>query len=159
MERIMNGERIEKVRAYVDQVLLQMDDPVERRCAYIHLYGVAQACAMIAQKRKANVELAIIAGMLHDIFSYKTMDHRNHAEKGAAMAKEILNELESFHDSEVQIICDAIWHHSNKTGIHTSFAEILKDADVLQHYLYDPFFDVADPAKGRLGNLQKEFGL
>lgn len=54
MEKKNMVDRIEKVREYVDDVLLHMTDSVERRCAYLHIYGVAQACAMIAKKRKAK---------------------------------------------------------------------------------------------------------
>lgn len=157
MEQDIAGKRIEKVRAYVDDVLLHMTDAVERRCAYVHLYGVAQACALIAQKRKENVELAIAAGMLHDIYSYKTMDRQDHAHKGAAMAKEILVELGIFNDTETDMICNAIYAHSDKAEKHTSFTEILIDADVWQHYLYNPFFAVTGAAKERLENLKREF--
>jgi hypothetical protein len=48
--------RLEEVREYVDSVLLNMTDVVERRCGYLHLYGVSQACALIALKRNENVE-------------------------------------------------------------------------------------------------------
>ncbi|MDE7293389.1 MAG: HD domain-containing protein [Oscillospiraceae bacterium] len=159
MEQKNMENRIEKVREYVDNVLLNMTDTVERRCAYLHLYGVAQACAMIAQKRKENVELAIVAGMLHDIFSYKTMDHQDHAHKGAVMAKEILNELDIFDNSETDMICDAIYNHSDKAVKQTPFNEILIDADVLQHYLYNPFLTVSESEKMRLENLKTEFCL
>ena len=54
-------DRIEQVRAAVDEILLNMTDSEERRCAYVHLYGVAQACALLAMKRKENAELAITA--------------------------------------------------------------------------------------------------
>lgn len=151
--------RIEEVRAYVDDVLLHMTDTEERRCAYIHLYGVAQACAMIAQKREENVELAVVAAMLHDIYSYKTMDHCDHAHKGAFMAREILEELGIFTGLEIDMICDAIYHHSDKAEMHTPFVEVLIDADVLQHYLYNPFFAVTGHAERRLEKLKKEFGL
>lgn len=67
-------DRIEKVREIIDELLLTMTDYEERRCAYLHLYGVSQACALLSIKRKENVELAIIAGMLHDIYSYANMD-------------------------------------------------------------------------------------
>lgn len=159
MEQKNMVDRIEKVREYVDDVLLHMTDSVERRCAYLHIYGVAQACAMIAKKRKANVELAIVAGMLHDIFSYKTMNHQDHAHKGAVMVKDILDELDIFDDIETDMICDAIYNHSDKAVTHTSFTEVLIDADVLQHYLYNPFFTVSGSAKMRLENLKREFGL
>lgn len=151
--------RIEKVRAYVDDILLHMTDAVERRCAYVHLYGTSQACAMIAQKRKENVELAIVAGMLHDISSFKTMDHQDHAHKGAVMARELLDELNIFNHIETDMICDAIYNHSDKGETHTPLTEILIDADVLQHYLYNPFFAVADSEKKRFENLKMEFDL
>ena len=43
--------RIEKVREAVDAVLLNIADAGERRCGYMHLYGVSQACVLIALKR------------------------------------------------------------------------------------------------------------
>ena len=159
MEQKFTENRIEKVRAYVDDVLLHMTDTVERRCAYVHLYGVAQACAMIAQKRKENVELAIIAGMLHDLYSYKTSERQDHAHKGAAMAKEILEELKIFTDTEIETICGAIYRHSDKAEKHAPFVEVLIDADVLQHCLYDPLSPVAEHEQNRYENLKREFGL
>ena len=84
-------DRIERVREVVDDILLNMTDHEERRCAYLHLYGVSQACALLSIKRKENVELAVIAGMLHDIYSYANMDSQDHAHKGAEMAHDILN--------------------------------------------------------------------
>lgn len=159
MEEKLIPDRIEKVREYVDDILLHMTDTVERRCAYVHLYGVAQACAMIAQKRKENVELAVVAGMLHDIYSYKTMDHCDHAHKGAIMAKEILKELDIFSYKETDIICNAIYSHSDKAETQSPFTEVLIDADVLQHYLYNPFVHASEHEKKRLENLKKEFRL
>mgnify|MGYP000497398458 FL=1 len=50
--------RIEKVREAVDAVLLNIADAGERRCGYMHLYGVSQACVLIALKRNENAELA-----------------------------------------------------------------------------------------------------
>ena len=50
--------RIDTVRDYVDRVLAGLPDELDRRYAYIHIYGVAQACAMIAMKRGEAVELA-----------------------------------------------------------------------------------------------------
>ena len=91
--------RIEKVRKVVDEILLNMADNDERRCAYLHLYGVSQACALLAKKRKQNVELAVMVGMLHDIYSYATMDTCDHAHKGAEMAREILESLKIFADN------------------------------------------------------------
>lgn len=88
--------RIEKVRGIVDTILLNMTDTAERRFAYVHLYGVAQACALLAMKRGENAELAVIAGMLHDISSYATIDSANHAQKSAEMARGIESEQVRF---------------------------------------------------------------
>ena len=113
--------RIEKVREVVDSVLEAMTDPEERRCAYIHLYGVAQAAALIAGKRKENMELSIVAAMLHDLYAYKNMDPADHAHRGAAMAEEILCGLAVFSDEEIKLISSAVYHHSDKAVTGASF--------------------------------------
>ena len=159
MEQKNTGNRIEKVREYVDDILLHMTDDVERRCAYVHLYGVAQACAMIARKRQENAELAVVAGMLHDVSSYQTMDRRDHAHKSAAMAREILEKPGLFIDAEIDTICDAIYRHSDKAEKHPPFAEVLIDADVFQHCFYNPLIAPAAHEKERFEVLKKEFGL
>lgn len=151
--------RIEKLREYIDVILLNMTDERERRCACTHLYGVAQACAMIAKKRGENDELAIMAGMLHDLHSYKTMNTVNHAHYGADLARNILNELELTTKEETELICSAIYNHSDKGNIHTKFDEVLIDADVLQHYLYNTTLPVLDHEKHRYENLLKEFRM
>ena len=53
--------RIEMLREFIDSILLNMTDAEERRCAYLHLYGVSQSCALIALRRGENVELATMA--------------------------------------------------------------------------------------------------
>lgn len=151
--------RIEKVREVVDSIILSMPDDDERRCAYVHLYGVAQAAALIAEKRKENTELSIIAAMLHDIYSYEDPDSTDHAHKGAAMAKEILNGLNIFSCEEIELIYSAIYHHSDSNIINEPFDEILKDAEVMQLILYNPLYYTDDLKPGRLNNLKKEFGM
>ena len=151
--------RIERVRQYVDDILLNMEDTEERRCAYLHLYGVSQACVLIALKRNGNTELAAIAGMLHDISSYATMDSFDHANKSALITRDILQEIKQFEENEIEQICSAVHRHSDKNTIHSDFDEILTDADTLQHWLYNPLFDVAEHEKGRVEKLKTEFCL
>ena len=126
--------RIEKLRKYIDEIILNMTDYDERRCAYVHLYGVSQFCAMIALKRHQNAELATMAGMLHDFHTYKMMDMENHAERGATLAKETLDLLKITNEKETELICNAISAHSDKKNKQSDFAEVLIDADVIQHY-------------------------
>lgn len=151
--------RIEVLRKYIDEILLNMVNVEERRCAYLHLYGVAQFCSLIALKRGENAELAVMAGMLHDIYSYAKMDTKDHAHKGAILAKEILASLRLTNDDETKIICDAIYTHSEKELVHSNFNEVLKDADVFQHCLYNPMFEIKEHEKGRYEKLKLEFGL
>lgn len=136
-----------------------MSDIEDRRIAYVHLYGVAQFCALIALKRGENVELATMAGMLHDIYTYSKMDAKDHAHKGAVLAKEILTSLQIINEEETKIICDAIYTHSEKGMVHPDFNEILIDADVLQHCLYNPLFEILLHEKSRYENLKIEFGI
>ena len=89
-------DRIEKVREKVDELLLKMTKYEAQRHAYMHLYGVSQACALIALKRKENAELAVVAGMLHDIYTYINLDSKDHAHKGAELARDILDSLYIF---------------------------------------------------------------
>jgi len=136
-----------------------MTDDEERRCAYVHLYGVSQACALLATKRKENVELAVIAGMLHDIYSYANMDSQDHAHKGAEMAHDILNSLNSFSEDEIKLIYTAIYNHSDKSIVQEPFDEILKDADVMQHVLYNPLFEIKQSEQKRFNSLKMEFNM
>lgn len=151
--------RIEVLREYIDNILLNMTDAQERRCSYVHLYGVAQCCALIALKRGENAELATMAGMLHDIYSYAKMDTKDHAHKGADLAKEILTSLHITNEDETKVIYDAIYTHSEKGLVHTDFNEILKDADVLQHCLYNPMFEIMPHEKNRYEKLKIEFDI
>jgi uncharacterized protein len=46
------ANRIEALREYIDKIFVKTNDTDERRCVYLHLYGVSQCCAMIALKKK-----------------------------------------------------------------------------------------------------------
>jgi HD superfamily phosphodiesterase len=152
--------RIEVLREYVDEVLLQMTDARERRNAYVHLYGVAQACALIALQRGEDAELATMAGMLHDIHSYANMDAEDHAHKGAILAREVLASLQIANDDETETICDAIYTHSEKKVVDSSFNEVLKDADVFRQCLYNPIIEIQTPErKNRYERLKSDFGI
>ena len=150
------ANRIEFIRKTVDTLIENFPN---KKYAYMHLYGVSQACALIAMKRNERTELAVIAGMLHDIYTFSTGDSTDHAHKGAQMAREILQASNLFTEQEIQIISQAIFNHSDKYAAHASLDEILIDADVMQHCLYDPNVEIAPHEKQRFEHLAKEFGL
>lgn len=152
-------DRIEKVREIVDAILLTMTKDEARRHAYLHLYGVSQVCALLALKRKENVELAVIAGMLHDIYTYANLDSNDHARKGAEQARNILDSLRIFSEEETNLICNAVYNHSSKSMTHDWLDEILKDADVMQHALYNPLWEIKRSEQQRFKSLKMEFTL
>lgn len=151
--------RIEMVREYIDKRINRIDNLNDRRCAYGHLYGVSQICALLALKRNENYELVMIAAMLHDFWTYVTGESSDHAEKGADEARKILNMLGNFSNSEIEMICDAIYHHSNKEYGQCAFNKILIDADLLQHYLYNPMLELSKEKAGRIEILKEECEL
>jgi len=151
--------RVEVLREYIDEILLHMDDTENRRRAYLHLYGVSQACALIALKRDEDVELATMVGMLHDLHTYKVGNHDNHAVLGALLAKEILDELHLTTPEETDMICAAIHNHSSKSSSFAPFDEVLLDADVMQHVLYNYAAPIMAHEKGRFAKLVEEFSL
>ena len=151
--------RLEQLRQIVDEIVRQQPDKDESRCGFVHLYGVSATCVLLAKKRGLDPELCAVAGMLHDISTYKTGDPTDHAARSAAEAERILTEIGIFSDAEIALICDAISRHGAKDEVDGDMAEILKDADVLQHYLYNPGFEPSSAHAQRLKNILAELDL
>ncbi len=153
--------RLDNVKRMVDTMLLGIDNLVDRRDGYVHLYGVADFACTIALKRghgKEYAELAYMAGLLHDYEKYRTGIGKDHARKSAETVKNLLNECKFITEIEAETIYEAIYYHSNKDQIHTEFDEILKDADVMEHWLRDPAANITKDAE-RIKKLCTEFGF
>lgn len=153
--------RVHTIRAYVDQMLLENPDHRDRRCGYVHLYGVGQAAALLALKRghdKAYAELAEIAGMLHDFTAYQGKDGPNHAHECEPVIREILSSTGEFTEKETDMICQAVYNHSDKKAVGAEFDEILKDADAMQHWLRNPMEEFWY-GEERTKQLIQEFGF
>jgi uncharacterized protein len=150
-------DRLELVRAEIDIVLLNQEDVNVRPEGYIHLYGVAQNCTLLAIKRGLNVEICTIIGMLHDIYTYKFGYVKEHGLLGSVEAENLLRDLEVFTDEEIEIIKTAIIHHSDKKTIHDKYSELLKDADLLQNSLYNTSVEIKH--QKRLKKVYKNLGI
>ena len=152
--------RIKDLQKRVHKILKDnMDDNQKRAGAVAHLHGVSLAAVMIAKKRGENPELAAMAGLLHDLYAYRTGSYDDHAHKGADYAREVLEKLGVTSKEETDIICSAIWHHDNKAEIDSPMDEVLKDADVIHHSLGDPTKEVKEHEKERYEKLCREFGF
>lgn len=151
-------DRLELVREQVDRIIAALQKEEMRKFAYIHTYGVAQAAAMLAKVRKLDVELSCIAAMLHDIALYaQNCPHKQHAQKSAEYAQTLLQKLDVFTAEEIQLIVNVIGVHSDKLVRHDGpYSEMLKDADVLQHYLYNVNIDLSEKDKVRLFYLLED---
>lgn len=138
MDTGIRTDRIEIVREIVSRLLEQAPTASLRVSGYVHMFGVAQNCVLLASKRGEDVELSAIAGYLHDIASYTEGYSADHARRGAKMSGKILEETGLFTQKEIERVCAAILFHSEKKIVHGPLDEILKDADVMQHCLFDP---------------------
>lgn len=142
-------------------MLNNIKDEEEKRCGYVHLYGVGMSAALIALKRsngRIYAELAQIAGMLHDYVTYQRNDNTDHAHACEPIARDILSDCGEFTEDEINLICTAIYNHSDKNTVDGEFDEILKDADVMQHWLRNPMEDYWFD-NIRVQRLIKEFDL
>ena len=152
--------RIKDLQKRVHKILKDnMEDNQKRAAAIAHLHGVSLAAVMIAKKRGDNLELAAMAGLLHDLYAYKSGSYDDHAHKGADYAGEVLKDLGITSKEETDIVCSAIWHHDSKAEIDSPMDEVLKDADVIHHSLGDPTKEVKEHEKERYEKLCMEFGI
>jgi uncharacterized protein len=128
---------------------------------------VALISTLLALRRSLDPELIAIAAMLHDISSYKTGDPANHAHLSALEAVRILTEIGEFTQDEIRSVSNMIEFHSAKDRTDDLAAEVLKDADVLQHYLYNPAMTTisraehrhAEARQARIMRIRKELSL
>ena len=151
--------RIKDLQKQVHRVLEKMEDEDKRLKAISHLHGVALAAAVLAKKRGENAELATMAGLLHDLYAYKSGSYDDHARLGAEYARKLLDKLALTTAEETDAICSAIGHHDNKAGVDAPMDEILKDADVIDHSLADPTKEVKAHEHARFDRLCEELGL
>ena len=123
-----------------------------------HMSGVSRFCAVLAMKRGLDPELSTACGLLHDVFYMTGHGVENHAINGAKPAREFL-ESAGFSADEIEIIATAVSRHSDKKLIHEPYDELLKDADVMDHFFHNASVSVAEWEELRHKNLLAEFGL
>jgi uncharacterized protein len=152
-------ERLDSLRGIIDEILDGTENSEDRCSGFVHLYGVSAAAALLALRRGQDAELAAVAGMLHDLATYETGTSDDHATRGARRASAVLRSLGAFADLEIEVVCSAIAHHSDKAAVHDAFSELLKDADVLQHFLSNPGAPPLGPHAARREALRRELGL
>ena len=154
----MGMNRLDQVRTAVDEILEGQTDRQLKRDGYVHLYGVSLMTADLAMRRGLDTECAAVMGLLHDIAKYQTGKDRGHEKRSAEAADALLKAMGVFDLDEIGLITEAITLHRKKREHHGEYAELLKDADALHHYLYPPG-GVSNKEKKRLTALSEEIGL
>lgn len=166
--------RSEKIQRKVVELLLNSKIPDDKRESSIvwelkHSSGCCQIGRILAQKRNLDIEIAEIASILHDIYVIVEGNYEEHAKKGAGVARKVLEESGDFSQEEIEIITEAVAHHSEKQ-IYTDkpYVELVKDADVFDCSLYKNakgFYilhkpkDVYEEYVKRIKKVRKELGL
>lgn len=70
----------------------------------------------------------------------------------------MLKETGEFTNEEIEMVTQGVYYHSTKGEIGEPFDEVIKDADALQHYLYNPMEDFWFE-RARVQEPVKELGL
>jgi HD superfamily phosphodiesterase len=149
--------RLESLRVEIDRLIIK-NQPYNARYFTSHLYGVSEYCALLALRRGLNPELAATSGMLHDIYQVTEGTIEEHAVQGAKVAEKILRSMKAYNDEEIAVITTAISRHSKKRKFHEPYDEVLKDADVMSHCLYNTDFQPIEKDAARYGNILEELG-
>ncbi|MBO4297568.1 MAG: HD domain-containing protein [Clostridia bacterium] len=152
-------DRVSAVEAFAFGRFNEIEDAKWRTRAIYHSHAVSLLCALLARKRGLDAETAAIAGLLHDFYAYERRDYADHAHRGAARAKEILETLGLTTPRENETICSAIYHHDDLTVTDGPMDELLKDADLVDNALSHPARAAKENEAARLEKLREELGL
>lgn len=159
MERIFVIRDI--VDSYIEKIVVDKNKDLAsiKKNEYTHSYGVASIAQLLAEKRGLRVEIAAIIGHLHDIarIMYNILDD-THAEAGAKEAEKVLISTGLFDADEINIICGAITQHSNKAVVGQAYEELIKDADIMERYLWKKVY-MEEDKNGRIMKVKRELNL
>jgi putative nucleotidyltransferase with HDIG domain len=147
-------DRLQKLEQAVRDLYNQKNDNRAEMADWLvdnHVFVVADYASELAKKYGANVELARVAALLHDIADAK-MNRKDtaHAEESLRMAREFMKDF-GYDEKEIQLVVeDAIRFHSCHDGQRPESLEgrVLATADSLAHLKTD-FYVFATWALGR----------
>ncbi|WP_227376525.1 HD domain-containing protein [Haladaptatus halobius] len=97
-----------------------------------HILNVVDLAETIAEREGADVDVARVAGLFHDIAKLDA-DQEVHAEEGARVAREYLESHGEFPESFVDQVCKAVENHSYQGDLSRLSKETqsLIEADML----------------------------
>ena len=125
-----NLQSLEKLKIKVQKIMEKNDSAHD----FDHIMRVYKNAQKIGKKENANMKLVLAAVLLHDIISFPKSDKKSKTSsiKSSIVAQKILHS-HGYNKDEIQIISDAIRHHSFSRDRVPSTIEgkVLQDADRL----------------------------
>ncbi|MDQ7821603.1 MAG: HD domain-containing protein [Candidatus Eremiobacteraeota bacterium] len=137
----MEMNRLMKVQQRVLEILLQHPLGNEKREApkeyeLSHLFGILALVKVLSRKRGACEEDASLMAVLHDLGRIVSGVQDGHALRGEGPAREVLEKTGEFSREEIEKIVKGVTSHSSKDEVGTAEEETVKDADILDYYLF-----------------------
>jgi uncharacterized protein len=160
-----NLDRLTRIKNRVRQIVDNLnweDDKIDASKNWIktHLFTASILAQLLALKRKQNAEIAGITGALHDLgFVVNMGNGKDHAAKGGDMARRVLKQIGDFNKEEIDLIVNAVIHHSEKDKVGNWLDELIKDVDVLDCALHGSDFSRFEYHFKRQKNVEKELGI
>lgn len=127
------------------KMLTNENRPLNIEWNIMHMFSSSQLAKLYAINKNLDIELCAIIAILHDIAVVEGRIRKNHDK---IAGKYVLGVIERFNnkcddntnqinDIEVSIIINAIIGHSDKDNfIDDEYAEMLKNIDCVDRYLY-----------------------
>lgn len=147
-ESTLSMSRLNRILNLLLDEITQMED-FERdqplSWSMMHMFSCSQISKLIAASRGLDIEIAGIAGAIHDLFLIRTGIFEDHAPKGGPLVKDFLNkfnqtfgkELGYLSEKEIEIIYQATILHTDKANYtKDEIVELTKDADALDRVLH-----------------------
>lgn len=119
------------------------DQPIE--WSLKHMYSSTQLAKLLAKKRGFDIEIAGIAGAIHDFAIIETGKFENHGQIGGPLVRNFLEKYNTEYskdfgkidNEDIDLIVNATINHTNKKQFNGSaFDELIKDVDSLDRFLH-----------------------
>lgn len=135
----MSTQRFDRLKIKVTCFLME-NNPDYAPIGIAHLAYSACIGAILARKRGQNMDLAQTAGYLHDVWlhlhaPYDEATVKLHAHEGALLAERFMREMGEYTDGEIAVVARMIENHDFTGQTDDPMSEIMKDSDMLSHYL------------------------
>lgn len=135
----MSQQRFDRLKIKVTGFLMK-NNPDYAPIGIAHLAYSACIGALLARRRGQDMDMAQTAGYLHDVWlhlhaPYDEATVKLHAHEGALLAERFMREMGEYTDAEIATVARMIENHDFTSQKNDPMSEIMKDSDMLSHYL------------------------